>query len=247
MAHWIIVENIYDASIFLRLALPKRATIIYIILVNTTHCRLGNLMDKLVRRRRIIPGDVQMIDSRKDSNGIKDSNKSSNTKKVLSYLGITLGGLVVLQGIVVAYLAEHTWIDSVGWILKGTVSIAGVQLAMIGVLVIIVGVLGNKKSLAFGGKEINRTLLNYFGLALGVVLVLEGLFLANIGSPTYIHRTGWIAEPILVLGIAIIFAAGFVQMVLPVLNGTPRSEKRKRAVLAAVLFLLLMIPSAIFF
>jgi hypothetical protein len=175
--------------------------------------------------------------------------KLSFNREIVLLIGI----IVALEGVVIMYIASPIEISGFGGVSGQNVLIAGVQLFILGIIVIGAWILRGRGALNRILKGKVGAILRYVPIAIGLILTIEGLVVVALAGYTFIHSLavspglGGVQEnTVAKLGWQL-FMIGIVVLVTGLPERLLSSSSRRAVVQAAVLFLLLMIPALLMF
>jgi hypothetical protein len=160
--------------------------------------------------------------------------KEVGLKKLLVYGG---GAAVASSGLVIIGVAAYTFVQGIGGVLSNTVELAGVQLFLIGLAIVILTLL----------MEFTERLRFYFSslryLAAFVVTV-EGLVLISFATPIIITGIGGIMSRTMVLSGLGLTLLGLFTLFATGLRSQKLSNRLRRITIASVFALTLLLPMA---
>lgn len=162
-------------------------------------------------------------------------------------VAITCSIAIAAAGLVVVGLAAPAKVESIGGIAASTVQTAGMQLLVLGVLLVVVWILRNAASDIIAEKPLVLKIATYFIIALAFVVACEALFVVNFASITTIKSIGTMLERTILLGGLALFAVSAIQPLVLATRFVTHDLKPRLIAFGVFLFQILLLPPAILF
>lgn len=132
--------------------------------------------------------------------------------KPVSVIGAVIGTLLVTEGIFIMGVAAPIYVESIGHMLASTVTLAGAQLMIIGVILLFFWLLRNRE--LFGRDITSNRVVGLIPMITGVVVVVEGLVLVAYASPVILEGVGGIRAAWMTLAGMQLFLMGGVMVMM---------------------------------
>ena len=166
--------------------------------------------------------------------------------KIGRLLAVVIGICISAEGLIVMGMSGPSIVNGIGGIMGQTVLIAGVQLFVLGLLVVSAWTL---KDLGLLKRKVLYwdslpDLLIFF---LGIIIAFEGLSTINLAAGTYVESIGWMLGQTIMLAGVQLFALGFLQIVMMGFPSFKRQGALTKMAILGMLFLILMVPAAFVF
>jgi hypothetical protein len=172
-------------------------------------------------------------------------DKSSAEASLTGIMEPVMSWIIASQGLFIMGIAAPTIIDGIGGILERTVAIAGAQLFLLAIMILILRFLGEKEILTrmFLGVRLSE-FVTY--LAWGIIAI-EGIVIMALSANIYIDGFGGISGIYVALSGAQLSLLGLLGMSFWIWRNEEIEYRRSRYFALTILFLLLLIPPAFFF
>jgi len=108
--------------------------------------------------------------------------------KPVSVLGVMIGAVLATEGIFIMGVAAPIVVESIGGMLASTVTLAGIQLLVIGLILVAFWLL--KDRTVFGRDLTSNRIISLGPVILGAVVTVEGLILVAYASPVELDGVG---------------------------------------------------------
>ena len=147
--------------------------------------------------------------------------------KPVSVIGTMIGVVLVTEGIFIMGVAAPIVVESIGGMLASTITLAGAQLLIIGVLLLGFWLLKDRTIL---GKDITSNRLISIGpVVLGAIVAVEGLLLVAYASPVELEGVGGIRAAWMTLaGMQLFLIGGITCMLWYWRNASPSEASLTR-------------------
>lgn len=132
--------------------------------------------------------------------------------KPVCVIGAAIGTLLVTEGIFIMGVAAPIYVESIGHMLASTVTLAGAQLMIIGVILLFFWLLRNRE--LFGRDITSNRVVGLIPMIAGVVVVVEGLVLVAYASPVILEGVGGIRAAWMTLAGMQLFLMGGVTVMM---------------------------------
>ena len=142
--------------------------------------------------------------------------------KPVTVIGAAIGTLLATEGIFIMGVAAPIIVDSIGGMLARTVTLAGAQLLIIGLILLFFWLL--KDSDIFKRNITSNRVVSLAPLILGASVAVQGLVLVGYASPVYLEGVGHIRAAWMTLAGIQLFLVGGVMCMLWYWRNHPRSE-----------------------
>lgn len=142
--------------------------------------------------------------------------------KPVSIIGAAIGTLLVTEGIFITGVAAPIYVESIGHMLARTVTLAGVQLLIIGALLLFFWLLRDRK--LFGRDITSNRVVGLTPLIMGAIVVVEGLVLVAYASPVILDGVGGIRAAWMILAGMQLFLMGGVTVMMWYWRDMSRAE-----------------------
>jgi hypothetical protein len=154
--------------------------------------------------------------------------------KLMVYAG---GSATASAGLSVIGVAASTYIGGIGWILPRTVEIAGGQLFLLGIVIVLISLLMDMITKF-------RAVLSILRYFVTFVVVIEGLVLISLATQVDIEGIGWITSRTLILSGFALTLTGLFTLFVTGLRTQRVTPRLRRMTIASVFMLTLLIPMA---
>jgi hypothetical protein len=166
--------------------------------------------------------------------------------KIGKIIAILLGICIAAEGLIIVGLASPSVVEGIGGMLERTMLYAGIQLLVLGLLVVFAWVLKDRGLLVRKVIAWN-SVMDLLIFVLGIVVAVEGLFVMDHAARTVVGSIGGMLGGTIMLGGVQLFALGFLQILMLGFPNIMNQGIQTRVNLLGMLFLILMIPAAFAF
>jgi hypothetical protein len=157
--------------------------------------------------------------------------------KATKFMAYVLGAATASEGVVILGISAPILIEGLGWIMKSTVDLAGIQLMALGLLFL--GLLILSEWIQKGSK-----ILGYLRIVVAATIAIEGFAIMALATGVTIDGIGYIwARTITIAGIQLCLL-GLGCLVLMGVGSNLASPRLRKVSDLAFIFLLLFIPMA---
>ena len=150
-------------------------------------------------------------------------------------LGLLAGLAIAIEGLVIIAYAAPINIKGIGNIMEQTVILGGVQLFILGFLLVIAWLLKDQDLTIRNRKILGRKWIHLIAILLGAVVAIEGIILAVYAGPTIIEGIGGVLEQTVVFAGAQLFGLGVLASVTWALREEPLLRVKIGKIIAILL------------
>jgi hypothetical protein len=169
----------------------------------------------------------------------KAGSRSNLIKRIVTFLGLAIGMIIVLEGTIIAAYAGATMWEGIGDIMRQTVALAGAQLFALGLLTTILWLL--KKEMPMGAR-----FAEIIAIVAATGVAAEGLIVMGLAAPTVIEGIGGIMQSTVFVAGVSLFVLGLIGVALWILRDMkPAALNKSRIFVAIEPYLILVVCIAV--
>lgn len=158
--------------------------------------------------------------------------------------GLLLAVAVSAEGAFVVSIAGRTIVDGIGGILEQTIFYAGVQLLILGLIILFAWSILRPRMVYLNKYPKIVRIAPYLTIAASIAVAIEGVFLINHADRTIIQGVGGILAQTILVGGVQLFALGILQSFFLLVHKAQNDVVVRRLAFMSLIFLLLLVPAA---
>jgi hypothetical protein len=157
-----------------------------------------------------------------------------NVTKLIAFL---FGIAIASEGVVILGISASTYIEGLGWILKRTVDLAGIQLMVVGLLFLTFSILSER--IKRGNK-----VMGFLKIVTAAIATIEGFAIMALSTPVTIEGIGTITARTITIAGAQLGILGLGCLIILALGSNLATPRLRKVSNLTFVFLLLLIPIA---